>query len=132
MNVNDFNKKFSVKGGKVVPKAKSSKFKNTKVELDGHKFDSIKESKYYSDLKIKKASRLIKDFKMQVKFDINVNNIHIANYFLDFLIEHNDGTFEYIDIKGKDSKSNKFIKTSVFALKKKLVEAIYQIKISMA
>jgi hypothetical protein len=50
---------------------------------------------------------------------------------LDFLVENNDGSFDYIDIKGKDTKTNKFVKTGVFALKKRLVEAIYGIKISM-
>jgi hypothetical protein len=68
---------------------------------------------------------------MQVPYNIVVNNIHIANYFLDFEVENKDGTIEYIDIKGKDKKTNKFIKTGVFALKKRLVEAIYGIKISM-
>lgn len=131
MDINEFNKNFSLKGGKVVSKSKYPKFRNVKVEIDGHKFDSIKEGEFYGSLKLKKQAGLIKDFKMQVKYDIVVNNIHIANYFLDFLIENNDGSFEYVDIKGKDAKTNKFIKTSVFALKKRLVEAIYGIKISM-
>ena len=131
MNVDDFKKKFSLKDGKVVKKTKSSKFNNVKVEIDGHTFDSIKEGEFYGSLKIKKKAGLIKDFKIQVQYDIMVNNIHIAYYYLDFLIENNDGSFEYIDIKGKDSKTKKFIKTGVFALKKRLVEAIYGIKISI-
>jgi hypothetical protein len=131
MNLEDFKKKFSLKDGKVVNKTKSSKFNNVKSEIDGHIFDSKKESEFYGSLKLKKQAGLIKDFKMQVKYDIVVNDIHIANYFLDFLVVNNDDTIEYIDIKGKDSKTNKFIKTGVFALKKRLVEAIYNIKISM-
>lgn len=123
MNVEDYKK--------LVNKTKSSKFNNVKSEIDGHKFDSKKESEFYGSLKIKKQAGLIKDFKMQVPYEIIINNIRIANYFLDFLVENNDGTIEYIDIKGKDKKTNKFIKTGVFALKKRLVEAIYGIKISM-
>jgi hypothetical protein len=123
MNVEDYKK--------LVKKTKSSKFSNIKSEIDGYKFDSKKESEFYGSLKIKKQAGLIKDFKMQVPYEIIVNNIRIANYFLDFLVENNDGTIEYIDIKGKDKKTNKFIKTGVFALKKRLVEAIYGIKISM-
>jgi hypothetical protein len=123
MNVEDYKK--------LVNKNKSSKFKNVKSEIDGHKFDSKKESEFYGSLKIKKQAGLIKDFKMQIPYEIIVNNIRIGNYFLDFLVENNDGTIEYIDIKGKDKKTNKFIKTGVFALKKRLVEAIYGIKISM-
>ena len=116
---------------KLLNKTKLSKFNNVKSEIDGHKFDSKKESEFYGSLKIKKQAGLIKDFKMQVQYDIVVNNIHIAYYYLDFEIENNDGSFEYIDIKGKDIKSNKFIKTSVFAIKKRLVEAIYHIKITI-
>jgi len=131
MKVNDFNKKFAIKDGKIVNKSKSSKFNNVKVDIDGHNFDSKKEAEFYGQLKIKKNAGLIKDFQMQVRYDIIVNSIMIGKYFLDFLIENNDGSIEYIDIKGKDSKTNKFIKTGVFALKKRLVEAIYGINISM-
>jgi hypothetical protein len=131
MDVNEFKDKFSLKDGKVVNKTKSSKFNNRKSLIDGHTFDSIKESEFYGSLKLKKQAGLIKGFKMQVQYDIIVNNIHIAYYYLDFLIENNDGSFEYIDIKGKDKKSNKFIKTSVFAIKKRLVEALYHIKITI-
>jgi hypothetical protein len=131
MRVEDFNKKFSVKDGKIVNKKKSSKFNNIKVEIDGYIFDSKKEAEFYGALKIKKQAGLIKDFQMQVKYDIVVNTIHIANYFLDFLIVNLDDSIDYIDIKGKDPRTNKYIKTGVFALKKKLVEAIYNIKISM-
>jgi hypothetical protein len=131
MDVNEFKEKFSLKDGKVVNKTKSSKFNNRKSLIDGHTFDSIKEGEFYGSLKLKKQAGLIKDFQMQVQYDIIVNNIHIAYYYLDFLIENNDGSFEYIDIKGKDKKSNKFIKTSVFAIKKRLVEALYHIKITI-
>ena len=131
MDVNDFKNKFSFKDGKVVNKTKSSKFNSVKSEIDVHTFYSKKEAEFYGSLKIKKNEGLIKDFKIQVQYDIVVNNIHIAYYYFDFQIENNDGSFEYIDIKGKDKKSNKFIKTSVFALKKRLVEAIYHIKITM-
>lgn len=131
MKVNDFNKKFAIKDGKIVTKSKSSKFNNVKVDIDGHNFDSKKEAEFYGQLKIKKNAGLIKDFQMQVRYDIIVNRIMIGKYFLDFLVENNDGSIEYIDIKGKDSKTNKFIKTGVFALKKRLVEAIYGINISM-
>ena len=131
MDVNEFKNKFSLKDGKVVNKTKSSKFNNRKSLIEGHTFDSIKESEFYGSLKLKKQAGLIKDFQMQVQYDIVVNNIHIAYYYLDFLIENNDGSFEYIDIKGKDKKSNKFIKTSVFAIKKRLVEALYHIKITI-
>ena len=87
MDVNDFKNKFSFKDGKVVNKTKSSKFKSVKSEIDGHTFDSKKEAEFYGSLKIKKNAGLIKDFKIQVQYDIVVNNIHIAYYYLDFQID---------------------------------------------
>ena len=90
MDVNEFKKKFSLKGGQVVNKTKSSKFNNVKVEIDGHIFDSIKEGEYYGNLKIKKNAGLIIDFRSQVKYDIVVNGIHIAYYYLDFEVKIGD------------------------------------------
>ena len=82
MKVNDFNKKFAIKDGKIVTKSKSSKFNNVKVDIDGHTFDSKKEAEFYGQLKIKKNAGLIKDFQMQVRYDIIVNSIMIGKYFL--------------------------------------------------
>jgi len=64
-----------------------------------------------------------------VCYDIRVNDKHIAKYFLDFKVINLDGTINYYDVKGKDKVSGKWITTDVFILKKKLVEAIYGIKI---
>jgi hypothetical protein len=123
---------FTIKDGKIVKDiAKKSKYGNSKIEIDGFIFDSTKEGNEYSKLKLLKKSVEIKDFEIQVKFDIRINEIHIANYFLDFLVINNDGSKEYIDVKGQDKKTKKWITTDVFQLKKKLVEAIYKIKIKI-
>ena len=97
--------------------------------MDGITFHSRKVANFYSDLLIKKNAKLITDFERQVKYDIRVNDIHIAKYFLDFKVINLDGSINYYDVKGKDKVSGKWITTDVFALKKKLVEAIYGIKI---
>ena len=116
MDIDEFRKKFFVKDGKLVGRNKN-KYRNNKV------------AKFYSDLVIKKKANLIADFERQVQYDIRVNNIHIAKYFLDFKVINLDGSINYYDVKGKDKISGKWITTDVFALKKKLVEAIYGIKI---
>ena len=128
MDIDEFRKKFFVKDGKLVNRNKN-KYRNNKVEVDGITFHSQKEAKFYSDLVIKKKANLIADFERQVQYDIRVNNIHIAKYFLDFKVINLDGSINYYDVKGKDKISGKWITTDVFALKKKLVEAIYGIKI---
>ncbi len=133
INLSDLKKSgFTIKDGKIVKDiAKKSKYGNSKIEIDGFIFDSTKEGNEYSKLKLLKKSVEIKDFEIQVKFDIRINEIHIANYFLDFLVINNDGSKEYIDVKGQDKKTKKWITTDVFQLKKKLVEAIYKIKIKI-
>jgi hypothetical protein len=128
MDIDEFRKKFFVDDGKVVSR-KKNKYRNQKVELDGITFHSRKEANFYSDLLIKKNAKLITDFERQVQYDIRVNDIHIAKYFLDFKVINLDGSINYYDVKGKDKVSGKWITTDVFALKKKLVEAIYGIKI---
>jgi hypothetical protein len=128
MDIDEFRKKFFVDDGKVVSR-KKNKYRNQKVEVDGISFHSRKEANFYSDLLIKKNAKLITDFERQVQYDIRVNDIHIAKYFLDFKVINLDGSINYYDVKGKDKVSGKWITTDVFALKKKLVEAIYGIKI---
>jgi len=131
-------KGYQLKDGKLVKvnstnpvkkKSGRAKYGNTKVTIDDFVFDSVKEGRYYTELKFRKKAKDIKDFKKQVKFAIKIGDVHIANYFLDFQVEHNDGSTEYIDIKGRDKTTNEWITTDVFKLKKKLVEAIYKIEI---
>ena len=48
--------------------AKHSKYKNTKVVIDGHAFDSKKEGKRYIDLKLLQRAGQIQDLQLQVVF----------------------------------------------------------------
>lgn len=50
--------------------AKPSKYKNTKVVIDGHAFDSKKEGKRYIDLKLMQRAGQIQDLRMQVSFEL--------------------------------------------------------------
>ncbi len=132
-NLDFFNKKgYSLKNGKLVKNKKPyNKYRNSKKKVDEITFDSIKEAEYYGKLKLLKKSGEIDDFKIQVRLPIEINGVHICYYVLDFQIFYPDGSVEFIDIKGKDKKSGKFITTDVFKLKKKLVEAFYKVKIKM-
>ena len=126
-------KDYTLIDGKLVKKSasKKAKYGNTKVIIDDLVFDSIKESEYYSKLKLLKKAGEIADFFCQVKYSIDINGFHIANYFLDFEVWYNDGTKEFVDVKAFDKKNKKFITTDVFQIKKKCVEAIYGIKIKI-
>ena len=47
---------------------KKSKFSSVKTIIDGHAFDSKKEAKYYSELKIREKAGEIKELKLQPRF----------------------------------------------------------------
>jgi len=106
-----------------------SKFGNKKIESYGLKFDSVKEFNFYNKLVLRKKVKDIKDFKHQVPFKFDIGGKWIFTYNADFVIEHNDGSKEVIDVKGFDKKSQKHITTSTFNLKKKIIEQYYGIKI---
>lgn len=57
----------------------------------------------------------------QMPFEIVINGQKICKYLLDFKVEYGDGRIEYVDTKG--------VITPMYRIKKKLVEAIYPIKI---
>ena len=47
-----------------------NKYKNKKVMVDGIKFDSMKEARRYSELKLLERAGKIKDLELQPKFEL--------------------------------------------------------------
>jgi hypothetical protein len=101
---------------------KQDKYKNRKPVVDGIVFDSKKEANRYKELLMFKQANLITQLVLQPKFDIVVNNKKIGFYKADFkYYDNKKGCYITEDCKG--------FKTPVYKLKKKLVEAYYNIKI---
>lgn len=99
------------------PAAKKSKYGNKKTVIDDISFDSRKEADYYSELKLlKKAGRVV-TFLMQVPFHLPGGVI----YKLDFMVFYADGQIDCVDTKG--------VRTQVYIMKKKQVEALYPVTI---
>ena len=94
-----------------------SKYGAKKQEFNGVSYHSKKEAGYASDLHFRHTAGEIKDWERQVKVSLDVNGYHIANYYVDFLIHHNDGRKEYVEVKG--------FETPEWRLKWKLFEALY-------
>lgn len=92
---------------------KYSYYNTKKVGKNDSKFEAGKAQ----ELELRKKAKDIKDFKEQVKIPLEVNGYHICNYYIDFVVEHNDGDIEYIETKG--------YATDVWKLKWKLFEALY-------
>jgi len=101
---------------------KRSKYGAIKTEVDGYIFHSRKEAARYQELKFLEAAGEIMSLKIQVSFPCYVNDVKICYYYADFwYITTADRVEHTEDVKG--------YKTDVYKLKKKLVEAIYKIKI---
>lgn len=108
-----------------VPKAlsKKSRYTTYKPVIDDIQFDSMMEARYYVKLCKDKKENEIKDFKLQVayelqpKFKKNGKAYRGIDYVCDFLIEDNNSKFIVVDIKGKE--------TVEFKIKHKLFEYKY-------
>jgi len=100
--------------------ARRSKYGARKTVVDGIKFDSMAEATRYSVLKIVQASGLISELRLQVPYVITVNGKKICRYVADFVYVEN-GKEVVEDVKG--------MKTPVYNLKKKLMEAVFGVVI---
>lgn len=100
---------------------KRNKYGAKGTRIDGIYFDSQKEAKYYGQLKMRKLAGDIRDFKVHQVFDFVVNGVHICQYEVDFVIWHNSGRYEYVDVKG--------VKTEVWTIKARLLKALHSIDV---
>lgn len=98
------------------------KYKNIKVTVDNHKFDSKKESRRYIELKLMERCGLIKNlelqksFELQPKFKKNNKTYRAINYIADFV--YWDTEKEQIVVE--DVKSPATAKDKTYIIKKKL------------
>ncbi len=96
------------------------KFHAIQTEVNGIKFPSKKEAKYYQELLLRQKAKDIVFFLYQVPFHLPGG----VKYFCDFQVFHTNGTISFIDTKG--------FKTPTYKAKKKMVEALYPILIEEA
>lgn len=94
---------------------RKKKFNNVSQTYNGITYHSKAEAKMAQDLDWRIKAKEIKGWKRQVKVSLDVNGFHIANYYVDFVIEHHDGRLEYLEVKG--------FATEVYRLKRLLFEA---------
>lgn len=94
------------------------KFRAIRTELDGIKFASRKEARRYRELRLLEKSGELLFFLRQVPFHLPAN----VKYVCDFLCFWKDETVTVEDVKG--------IKTPLYILKKKQVEATYPVSIT--
>jgi len=114
MSASEANKKLGC-----IFKIGKSKYNNKKTIIDNKKFDSESEGKLYWDLKMQERQGLIKGFEDQVKESLEAYGKPICNYYVDFLVFHNDGTREFIEHKSSGTV------TPAWRIKYKMLEAKY-------
>lgn len=102
---------------------KRTKYGSQKVEVDGIKFDSKKEAKRYGELKVRLLAGEISDLELQPVFQIIMEGKNVAKYKADFRY----WTGKKWVVEDVKSPSTRLKET--YRLKKKLVEAQFQIEI---
>ena len=110
----------------------ASKYRNIKVHMDGHSFDSKKEARRYGELKLLQSAGEISNLELQPKYLLTINgdpvlikskgypNGRKASFKADFryfCTKRNKTIVE--DVKSPASR------TEAYALRKAVVEAIY-------
>ena len=95
---------------------KKSKYRSTKIDFNGIRFDSKFEAKVYEDLLFQLNLGLLIEIKRQVKIPLEVNGVLICNYICDFRVVDKYGQVKYVEAKG--------MVLPVYAIKKKLFLAL--------
>lgn len=95
------------------------KFNAKHTEIDGKRFPSKMEGRYYSQLLKRVEAGEILFFLRQIPFDLPGN----LTYRADFMTFLSDGSVEIIDVKGMD--------TPISKLKRRQVEASYPVAIKI-
>lgn len=107
----------------VEPKpGRARKYGNEITTVDGIRFDSKREARYYEQLKLRKAAGEVSHWLRQVPIHLPCG----TRYVLDFLVFFSDvgRAPEYVDVKGRETKE--------FRIKKRGVEHHYPIRIVLA
>mgnify|MGYP006232240525 CR=1 FL=1 len=117
-----------------------SKYKAVKTTIDGIVFDSKKEAKRYTELKLLEKAGHITHLELQPEYEITINGAKICKYKADFRYftvraENNERSYNSKgewqtptmtgDKEGQIVEDVKGFRTSIYRLKKKLVEASY-------
>lgn len=95
---------------------KRSKYGNVPTYVDGVRFDSKREARFYSDLVVAQRAGLVKWFARQCRFVIEGGECVV-----DFIVVMADGTVRVVDPKGH--------RTKMYRRSKKQVQQRYGVEI---
>jgi len=81
----------------------NSKMHNVRQFYNGHQYDSGFEAKYAMRLDYLLKAGEIKSWIPHKLLDLFVSGHRIGTYRIDFVVTHNDGSLEYVEVKGMES-----------------------------
>lgn len=116
----DLVKKYA--GASTVPAKSVNKYNATKLEVDGHVFDSKAEADYYSQLLLRKIAGELKSIELQPRFELqpsfkcNGKAVKGIFYVADFRVITAAGEEVVIDVKSVATEKN-----AVYRLKRKML-----------
>ena len=95
--------------GLILTPVKKSKYNANRVRVDGILFDSQLEADYYSDLKLQLKTGMIRGFCRQPEFVLQegFGDVRPITYRADFIVFHNDGSYDIVDTKGFETQEFK-------------------------
>ena len=96
---------------------KRNKYNAISTKYGDRYYDSKLEAGYAMELDWRKKAKEIKEIVPQYKISLDVNGVHIANYFMDFKVVLTDGTIEMHEVKGKEMP--------LWVMKWRLAKALY-------
>ena len=94
---------------------KKNKFSAVRQTYKGYSYDSKMEANYAMKLDLLLKAGEIKEITKQKRIELYVNDVHVANNYVDFLLEFPDGSLELHEVKG--------FPTPEWKLKRKILEA---------
>lgn len=105
----------------VEPTPATRKYHNQPTVVDGIRFDSKREARYYEQLKLRQAAGEVWYWLRQVPLHLPGG----TRYVLDFLVFFKDPALapEFVDVKGRE--------TQTFRVKKREVEHHYPVRIKL-
>lgn len=84
---------------------------------NGRPYRSKLEAGYAMELDIRQKAGEIKSWEYERKLELYVYDYHICDYKIDFVVQHTDGSEEYVECKGME--------LPLWKLKWKLLEATF-------
>lgn len=99
--------------------ARRHKYHNHPTSIDGIRFDSKREARFYERLKFERQAGLVLYFLRQVPLHLPGG----TKLIVDFMVVMADGRIRYVDAKGKE--------TAAFRIKRREIEHHYPIEIEL-